>query len=63
MVKIRAAVVILAFLKITSFSCKGEKEFQIPSVPEVTELWNLDQNLFKKSFFFQFKTKQLKIKV
>jgi len=39
MVEIRAAVVVvLAFLKMTSLSCLEEKEFQISSVSEVTEL-------------------------
>jgi len=40
----------------TSLSFQGEKEFQISSVSEVTELWNLDQTLFQKiNFFFNLK--------
>jgi len=29
-----------------------EKQFQISSVSEVTERWNLDQNVFQIIFFF-----------
>jgi len=39
-------------LMMTSLNCEGEKEFQIFSVSEVTELWNLNQNSFLKNLFF-----------
>jgi len=39
---------IVDVLMMTSLSCQGEKQFQISSVSEVTELENLDQSLIKK---------------
>jgi len=46
MIEIRAAVVVLPFLKMMTLSCEEEKELQIFSVSEVTELRSLDQDHF-----------------
>jgi len=42
MVEIRAAIVVLTFLKITSLSCLEEKRISNILISEVIELWNLD---------------------
>jgi len=39
---------VIEVLLMTSLSFYWEKEFQISSVSEITELGNLDQNLFQK---------------
>jgi len=52
MVEIRAAAVVLAFLKTTSLSCCEEKEFQISSVFEGTKLLKPRSNFILKNLFF-----------